>query len=142
MTGVGRTTGWATKLMRYIARAVALIWAGLWSFFAVGQLFDPVAPTSIPPRTSEDLIDLLIVASVVLFFGGGAAIPWRWERAGGVLLVLEGLLVAIATLVQYRDYPEAIVLVLPIVALPPVMAGSLFLASWWRSRRSGTRQNR
>ncbi len=142
MTGVRKTTDRVAKLMRYIARGVALIWAGCWSFFAVGQIFDPIAPISIPPRTSEDLIGLLMVASVVLLLCGGAAIPWRWEAIGGVVLMLEGLLAFIWALVQFADYPEGIVLVLPIVALPPVVAGILFLASWGISGRPIGRQNR
>jgi hypothetical protein len=139
MTDVRRTTDRATKWMRQIARALALICAILPTLVVGAILFDPIYPMNIPPRTWDDLLTLLFVALVLLLVWGGAAIPWRWERAGGVVLLLEGLLVFIWRLVMYRRYPEAMVFA-AIVALPPVVAGSLFLASWWRSGRSGTLQ--
>jgi hypothetical protein len=137
MTGVGDRPA---KWMRYIARGLALIYAILPTLVVGAILFDPIAPTNIPPRTWDDLLTLLFVALVLLLVWGGAAIPWRWERAGGVVLRLEGLLVSIWTLVMYRGYLEAMVFA-PIVALPPVVAGALFLASWWKSRTPTRRQD-
>jgi len=83
-----------------------------------------------------------------------AAIPWRWRRegAGGVVLMLEGAVVSVAIVNYIRDalsapafktaprFPPPYFGALLLVGLPPLVAGILFLASWWRPRRAGTPQ--
>ena len=111
------------------------------SLFALGELLDPYAPTSMPPYTSEDPIFLVIVALVVLLLLGSVAVPWRWEVVGGVVLVLEGLLGSVV--IRVWAVPRNLVAVIDLLAtlaLPPFVAGSMFLASWWRTRTSGIPQ--
>jgi hypothetical protein len=58
-----------------------------------------------------------------------AAIAWRWPSAGGVLLILEGLVVAIGypMMVSGRFPVTTIVFVLLTMAVPPMVAGGLLL---------------
>lgn len=97
-----------------------------------------------------------IVASLILVPWLSAAIPWAWQGAGGVLLVMEGLLpllpgvwmaARIALRSLERDAVETgsmqtagfTLLGGCILGAPPVLAGSLFLASWWGSRSARAR---
>ena len=117
----------ATKWARYSARAIALIWAGWWTYFGVasgtGEQLDPVGI-------------LIHAAAPGLFFLALALIPWRWEAAGGALLLLESLAVTIGyPLATYRTFPAStIFFVVLTMALPPMIAGSLFLIAWRQSR--------
>ena len=115
------------RWMRYVARALALIWAGWWTFFGLAcGLGEGMSPAGV----------LLHAALPGLIFLVSAAIAWRWEAIGGIVLVLEGLLVFIAyPVMTYSRFPlSTIVFVLLTMALPPLAAGFLFLASWQKSR--------
>jgi hypothetical protein len=76
-----------------------------------------------------------------------AAIAWRWEGIAGVVLVLEGLLLSIPYLrfllttlsltLRMLDVRSVLfTMAIGAVVLPPLVAGILFLAVWWRSRAS------
>lgn len=130
MTGVGETTDRATKWMRYIARALALIWAGWWAFCIVASLM-----------LNFSLVWLLVAICLSLLLLASATIPWRWEAIGGVVLALEGLLLFTAQMFVGFGGAAHILAVLG-AGLPPLVAGILFLASWWKSRRSGITQCR
>ncbi len=129
MTGVRKTTDRVAKLMRYIARGLALIWAGWWVFCNGASLM-----------LNFSLGWLLVAICISLFLLASAAIPWRWEVIGGVVLVLEGLALFTAQMfVGFGGWPH--ILMVLAGGLPPLVAGILFLASWWRSRGAGSPQN-
>ena len=135
MTDVRQTTDWATKWMRFSAWTLTLIWAGFWTPVLVAKIFfDPPLPARL---VEEDPRALLIQVFLFLGLWVSTVLPWRWEAVGGVVLVLESL-VLINWLVV--EVPNAITKNMPVVLLA-LMAGILFLASWWKSRRSGTPQN-
>lgn len=112
--------------MRYIARALALIWAGWWAFFG---------PASALVEGLDRVGVLIHTAMPGLVFLVSAIIAWKWETVGGVLLVLEGIMVLIAhAAMTYGRFPLlTIIFVLLAMALPPWVAGILFLANWRRS---------
>lgn len=137
MTGVRCTTGWATRLMRYIARALALIWAGWWAVFVFLFIFYLTGHvvTAGPPRqlgVEFCLMFLLILAPFILVPWASVAIPWRWEAVGGVVLVAEGLFLFIVISLIF----ELDLVTVTTTAFPPLVAGVLFLAGWWLSKPS------
>ncbi len=115
--GAGSRT---TKWMRYIARVLVLIWAGWWAFFGLvsgaGEGLRGVltnAPNALPG----------------LVFLVSTAIVWRWEAIGGVALLICGLFALF-----FFHIGKNLFLLLTTV-LPPLVAGFLFLVSWWKSRK-------
>ncbi len=104
--------------MVYAARALALLWAGFWIFFAVASSIVEPPPAGMVVR---------IVASGLLFLML-AVLPWRWEAAGGVFLLLTGLFFAVAYPMAYFRLPLVTRLMTVItLAGPPLAAGVLFL---------------
>ena len=102
----------------YAARALALLWAGFWIFFAVGSSIVEPPPAGMVPR----------IAAAGLLFLVLAVLPWRWAAAGGVLLVLTGLFFAVAYPMAYSHLPLAIRMMTAVtLAGPPLAAGFLFL---------------
>ena len=112
--------------MVYGARALALLWAGFWTSFFVGSVM--VEPTPAHAIVVGSVALLLFVILVL--------VPWRWEAAGGLLLVVMGLLVgvtyAIASAWIIRNDGSRLPLALRAIttlvfAGPPLVAGILFL---------------
>jgi hypothetical protein len=113
--------------MVYGARALALLWAGFWIFFFVGSVM--VGPTY--GRV------IVVGSAVLLLFVILALLPWRWEAAGGLLLVVMGLLIgatyaiASASFFGRNDASRLPLVVRAITTLafggPPLVAGILFL---------------
>lgn len=128
MANIKNNVSQATRCMRYIARALALIWACWWTFFALvsgageglrGLLAN--APNALP--------ELAFLLSV--------AIAWRREAIGGVLLLLCGLFAFFFFHIGRNPF------MLSTMVLPPLVAASLFVACWRKSGTiSGTPQNR
>ena len=109
-----------TRWMLGIARTLALLWGAWWTFFGVASAFGE----------GLNAVGILVHTSVPgLIFLGSAAIAWRWEMAGGILLLLEGLVVCGGyPLLTWSRFPTAtIAFVLLTMGLPPLAAGVLFL---------------
>ena len=108
-----------TKWMRYIAVGLALIWAVCWTFFGLvsgaGEGLKGVL-TNIP-NTLPGLVFLV-----------STAIAWRWEAIGGVALLMCGLFALFFFHIGKNPF------LLLTMVLPPLVAGFLFLVSWWKSR--------
>jgi hypothetical protein len=113
--------------MVYGARALALLWAGFWIFFFVGSVM--VGPAY--PRV------IVVGSLVLLLFAILALVPWRWEAAGGLLLVVVSLLIGATYVIASASFfrrndgsrlPLAVRVITTVVfAAPPLMAGILFL---------------
>jgi hypothetical protein len=110
------------KWMRYVAGALALVWAGFWSFFGLASgigeglsLGRVLAHTTMPG----------------LIFLASAVVAWRTHVIGAAVLLIEGLVVLIAyPIMTYHHFPySTIVFVLLTMALPPLVAGFLFISS-------------
>lgn len=67
-----------------------------------------------------------------------ALVAWRWPVAGAVLLIAEGLFVAVGYPVTFgRRFPIiTTVMVLLTMAAPPIAAGALLLTDRWKSHRT------
>ena len=107
--------------MRTIARTLALIWACWWVFFALAN--------AVGERFSQQAV--LIIAFFPLIFLGSAIIPRLWERTGGAVLLLEGLIILFGyPWIAYNRLPlSAIIVVVLTLALPPLVAGFMFLVA-------------
>jgi hypothetical protein len=106
-------------LVTLSARAVALLWAAFWlCFFIAESLFTGTR--------LHEAIPWLVLGLVFLVV---ALIPWRWEVAGGYLLVGAALAVGIAyAIFAPRHLAGNIKLHTAILfSIPPLLAGFLFL---------------
>ena len=114
-----------TAAMRWTARLLALIAAGLFVFFAV-EFGAKVFPSLSLLRPQG--IPLLIVVLVTLV---GALIAWRWELVGGIM-TLVGAALAIALVCAGSGTDMFFCAFL--FTLPLLVAGALYLACCWRTR--------
>ncbi len=110
------------KWLRRAGLITGLLWAGLWTFFGFASgiveglgLLGTLIHTLVP--------GMVFLASV--------AFAWKWELIGGVVLIIEGLLVAVLYPIMAADLIETgvIALVLLTMGLPPLAAGVLYLLS-------------
>ena len=112
--------GKSANLLRWIARIIALIWAGFWTFFGVasglGERLDPAGV----------FMHTLLPGLVFL---GSAFIPWRWQLWGGIVLILEGLAILIGYPIWAHGRFElnTIIFMLLTMALPPLISGIFFV---------------
>ncbi len=109
---------WAGRILA-LAVAVFWLWWGVGSAYVEGFTWGSLLAHSIPGL-------LILMATLV---------AWRWERMGGSLLVGVALLVTAFLLwaILFRGgYRQMAAIVWLTMALPPLVAGSLFLASWRR----------
>ena len=134
MANISHTGDRVTRWIRYIARALAMIWAGWWMYLGVASAF----------VEGLNLVEVLVRTTLPgLVFLVSAVIAWRWEAIGGVALVVESLLIFIAyPVMTYGSLPlSTVVFMLLTMGLPPLVAGSLFLVSRRRSKKSRMPQN-
>ena len=115
------------KAMRLSARVILVSWAGFWIFFVVGSAIGGGAKADAP--SSESLKGILAVVGVVLVCLGAVYSAWRPPVVAGISSILIGILVAGVYLGIAR--PDS---VLVLIALPPLLAGILFLMSSRRPR--------
>lgn len=124
---VGRRGG--RRWMRYLALAVALLWAGFWIFFGLASgLGEGLDPVGVVIHTAVPGLAFLVPA----------AVAWRWSAAGGALMVVLGVVILIGYPMDVGGrFPiQTIVFVLLTMALPPLVAGTLFLLDWRAWRKS------
>jgi len=108
----------------WTARILSLAWAGFWVWFGLAS------GISEPTTERGKLMDVLIHTTVPgLVFLVTALIAWRWEAVGGVLLLLEGLIIAVGYPWMFHGrFPlRTYVFVELTMAVPPLVAGVLFL---------------
>jgi len=106
--------------MVLIARALALLWAGFWLFFFVAEAWAWRTPAR----------GVVSWGGVGLLFVILALLPWRWEVAGGLALLVLGLLIGVAYPIWSPPRLPLASRVITTVALsgPPLVAGIVFLA--------------
>jgi hypothetical protein len=117
----------AMKWMRYAGLTLALLWAGFWSYFGLASgIGEKLTPVGV----------FLHTAMPGLIFLATAAIAWRWEQAGSILLLVEGMIVLIGYPIMFHSrFPrQTIIFVLLTMALPPLLAGWLLLLDWHKSK--------
>jgi hypothetical protein len=125
MTEVQQTgDGWTTA-MRWTARLLALIAAGLFVAFIImsgARLLSTLSWSS--PQGLPLLIALVVAIAGVL-------IAWRWELVGGAMAMGGSL--AIMALVCAGSGGDMLYCAL-LFTLPLLLAGALYLACCWRKR--------
>jgi len=107
------------KTVEYLARALALLWAGFWTFFFIAE--------SLAWHTPLDRMTIWV--AVGLAFVILALVAWRWEVAGGLVLIAAGVLAALAYAIWGPRELSVTIRVTTLLAfgVPPVAAGTLFL---------------
>jgi hypothetical protein len=115
-----------SKAVVWLARIVAGLWAGWWTFFGVASgLGERMTPAGV----------FLHAALPGLVFMLLAAFAWRWEAAGGSALFATGLFVAAVYRRCFPAQPPPVYhFILITMALPPALAGLLFVANRWARR--------
>ena len=111
---------WAARIMA-LAVAIFWLWWGVGSAYVEGFSWISLLAHSVP--------GLLILI--------GTLVAWKWEKIGGRLLVGVALLVTAFLLWAFifrGGYRQMAAIVWSTMALPPLVAGLLFLASQRRGR--------
>ena len=106
-----------------IARTLAILWSLFWVWFGVASaIFEQLDTAG----------RILHVAVPGLFFVALTLIVWRWEAVGGGLLLLAGVAICVAYPLLFgpRFAWQVVAMVLLTMALPPLVAGAMFLAHW------------
>ena len=108
---------------RWAAWALIVAAIVFWFWFGVGSAYvEGLGPVNW-------LLHILVPGGM---FALAALVAWRWPRAGGALLVAEGIL-ALGFIVRAflwgRFTASTFVLMALTLALPPLAAGVLFLVS-------------
>jgi len=113
--------GQAATWLRWIARGMGSLMAGLWLVAGAAS-----ALSAREPWTQESTI----IALLVLTAASGVLTGWRRERIGGTLLVIVGLAFSVfAYLSAGRNKGYAML----VSGGPFLMVGLLFLAAWRKS---------
>jgi hypothetical protein len=123
------------KWLRVGALALALVWAGWWTFFGIASgLSEGMNPIGVLAHAT--LPGLIFCASV--------AVAWWRESIGGIVLVLEGLVALIAyPLMTHHNFPlSTIAFVILTMALPPLAVGFLLIVDGRKRRSPVTVRNR
>jgi len=116
--------------LRWTARILALAVASFWLWWGVGSAY-------VEGFTWLGLLAHCIPGALILM---ATLVAWKWERIGGRLLVGVAVLVtafllwAISRGGYGGTYREVAAIVWSTMALPPLVTGLLFLASWGRER--------
>lgn len=115
---------WGGERRIVVAKVLSLTWGLWWLFFGLLSAFSENL------SLSGTLIHLTVPG---LIFLASVAIAWFWRKVGGVILLSEGLLVAMvySKLVRNRVSPSQIpvaLFTLALLAVPPIIAGYLFFA--------------
>lgn len=143
MSNISSSDAWPVKSMRRVARFLSLpwaFWALFWTWFVLASL------------TGEGHFSLaasiIIMITALLMFMGAAIIAsvWGKEAFGGGLLLADGALILASIVTVYfivigpgDSLPPLWLNALAFftMVLPPLVAGSLFLACHRRSKTSG-----
>ncbi|MCL5745942.1 MAG: hypothetical protein M1541_18790 [Acidobacteria bacterium] len=108
-----------SNLLVYCARALVALWAAFWIWFGLASGLGE----------GLDFTGVLLHAAVPgLVFAFLALVAWHWETAGGSLLILIALLIAGAYPKMMAGNPRVIFPTIVVLALPPLVAGILFVA--------------
>jgi len=111
--------------MRTLARIIAALWFGWWAFFGIASGL---------AEGGGNLIFHLIFP--ILIFAVLLLVVWRWELVECILMILLGLIVAIAyPLPIGQNFPTTTSIFMELtMALPPLLAGLLLIAARRKSR--------
>lgn len=115
------------NIIRYFGRALLIVWAGFWIYFAFASALSEVYAD---PGTNA--LGWLIVIVGTLLLAGGAVVPWIWERLGGFILLGIGLFLMVFFLVS-SGFKVNVWMFL--VFLPAFVSGTLSLICGYADRK-------
>lgn len=113
--------------LRIIPRSLSLAWALFWIWFgAASGISEGVGLVGVVVHTA--LPGMIFLVS--------ALIPWRFPRTGGVILIIESIVIIVAYPIMFDHFPLiTIVFVLLTMSVPPLLSGILFLLEHRRLSR-------
>lgn len=126
MTTVNNDTQSVVQWIRWIALAISSLTAAYWLLILIDILLCELVVGCVSVTWDIALLLFLVVASIA-----SVAIAWRWENIGGPVLIFWGLAFAAIAYVTSRPHQAFSMLV---TGVPFLIAGLLFLASWWSHR--------
>jgi hypothetical protein len=115
------------RIVRWTARIISLLAAGAWLLIMLDILLCELVFGCITLTWETGLLVVLATVSVLSVISA-----WRWEGPGGVAMILWGLVFTLIAYVTSHPYEVFSVLV---TGVPFLIAGGLFLASWWWSHK-------
>ena len=126
MTTMNNDTQPVAQWIRWIALAISSLTAAYWLLILINILLCELVVGCVSVTWDIALLLFLVVASIA-----SVAIAWRWENIGGPVLILWGLSFTVIAYVTSRPHQAFSMLV---TGVPFLIAGLLFLASWWSRR--------
>jgi hypothetical protein len=105
-----------------LARSISLVWA----IVATAGLLLPMTRAAGGGDPAFGAGDLLVLGSVAAAWGA-ALLPWRWELAGGLVLLAVGTGFLVAPLTVESLAWGARLAIAAGLGLPPLVAGALFV---------------
>ena len=116
------------SLLRRVGLIIGLAGAAWWilgGISIVAGFSEEMDPVQILPHV---LLGLIFLVSV--------AVAWRPELFGGVLLVIEGLFMAVSSpIIAYHCEEMTLISILMTMGLPFLISGALFILSWREGRK-------
>lgn len=123
MTEKNQNNDRSPKILRWLARGLGTLMASLWLFIVVMSIFTE----STELDTESTIMAILIFSSIF-----GVLVAWFRELEGGILLLIVAIAHStFAFIVAGRNKGLAML----ISGGPFFVIGSLFIATWWRSKR-------
>jgi glycerol uptake facilitator-like aquaporin len=117
------------KILRWLARGIGTLIASFWLFIVVVSIFTE----STDMDTESAIMTILIFSSII-----GVIVAWFRELEGGVILLVVAIAHSInALIVAGRNKGFALL----VSGGPFFIIGSLFIATWWRSRELSSSAN-
>jgi hypothetical protein len=117
------------KILRWTARGIGTLIASLWLLVAILSLIYEQEQGG----TESTIMAVLIVSSIL-----GVIIAWLRELEGGLIILIVAIAHSIFALIEAGHNKGFAVL---ISGGPFFVIGSLFIATWWRSKRSNLPMN-
>jgi hypothetical protein len=121
MTNTNRTNQMVAKWMRWIARGLSTLAALAWLFIFLNIVACEALFGFVCFNPEMALLAGLAIASLA-----SVLIAWRWDRIGGVVMILWGVIFATIAYVTSKPYETISILG---TGIPFLIAGCLFLAS-------------
>jgi hypothetical protein len=119
----------ATNWIRWIARGTGSLVAAYWLLIGIASALSEGSPWTLQSAMMAGFVIATVLAVLIAW--------WR-EAVGGTIAVICG--VALSTF-AYVTAGHSKVLAMLVSGGPLLVAGVLFLVSWWRSRRARTHQD-
>jgi len=108
------------RLLRIAARIVVALWAGWWVVFGI------VSGIGETVQFAEILFPAILLTMVFIL---PTVIACKWERIGGPILLVAGLIIAVLYLPMAlnRSSSDWAFAVLPLLCIPPLISGSVLM---------------